>query len=228
MRLDAGPASSVRSPRELTPFGGVAIARRYFRPDDRTVKRLRTNHQIRISPVRLINEHEEQVGVISLDDALTQAREAVLDLVEVAPNSKPPVCRIMDYGKWKYQQKKKEQKARSNSKQSELKETRLRPNIDIHDLTIKLDKAREFLTEGHKVQFTMLFRGRQMAHQDLGLRTMGRVRDTLAEYGKVETMPRLMGRRMTMVLAPDKRATKPKPKVVATDVPDATPSASSA
>ena len=126
----------------------------------------------------------------------------------------------MDYGKWKYQQKKKEQKARSHSKQSELKEVRLRPKIDEHDLSIKMAKAREFLSEGDKVQFTMQFRGREMAHKDLGLRTLREICDTLADISKVETPPRgAAGRRMTMVLAPDSRSkaqTKPAAKPVPT------------
>ncbi len=133
------------------------------------------------------------------------AREAGLDLVEVSPNTTPPVCRIMDYGKWKYQQKKKEQKARSHATKSELKGIRLRPKIDDHDLGIKLDKARQFLLDANKVQFTMLFRGREMAHQDLGLRSMREICDKLADVSKVETPPRIMGRRMTMVLAPDRK-----------------------
>lgn len=201
-------------PSFIVPFGGLTIARgRFFRPEDKTSKRLRTNEQIRISPVRLIDENEEQVGVIEVDEARRRAREAGLDLVEVAPQSRPPVCRIMDYGKWKYQQKKKEQKAHSHTKQSELKELRLRPKIDVHDLDIKVDRAREFLAEGHKVQFTMLFRGREMAHQDLGMKALLKVRDTLAECSKVEASPRSMGRRMTMVLSPEKHAVvKPKPK----------------
>ena len=139
-----------------------------------------------------------------MEEGRSRARAAGLDLVEVAPKAKPPVCRVMDYGKWMYQQKKKEQKARSHSKQSELKEVRLRPKIDIHDLTIKLGKAKQFLGEGHKVQFTMLFRGREMAHRELGMRTMDRVRESLGEQGKVEVMPRMLGRRMTMVLTPDR------------------------
>lgn len=111
----------------------------------------------------------------------------------------------MDYGKWKYTQRKKEQKARSHSKASELKEVRLRPKIDTHDLDIKMDKVQEFLDEGHKVQFTMLFRGREMAHQDIGMRAMREICNTLAQVSKVESPPRMMGRRMTMVLAPDKK-----------------------
>lgn len=110
----------------------------------------------------------------------------------------------MDYGKWKYQQSKKEQKAKSHSKQSELKEVRLRPKIDPHDLEIKSKKAIEFLEDGDKVQFTMLFRGREMAHQDLGMKTMQGIIDALAPMSKVETPARMAGRRMTMILAPDK------------------------
>lgn len=163
------------------------------------------NDQIRISPVRLIGENDEQIGVIDLNEAKQRAQDAELDLVEVAPNSEPPVCRIMDYGKWKYQQKKKEQKAKAHSKQSELKEVRLRPNIDDHDLNFKLNKAREFLGEGHKVQFTMLFRGRQMVHRDLARRQMMDITAQLAEIGKIETAPRQQGRRMTMMLSPDRK-----------------------
>ena len=140
---------------------------------------------------------------------MKRARVAGLDLVEVAGTTRPPVCRIMDYGKWKYQQRKKEQKARSHSKQSELKEVRLRPKIDGHDLQIKTEKARQFLQEGDRVQFTLQFRGREMAHQELGLKTLHDVRDKLAEISKVETAPRMMGRRMTMILVPDVRS-KPR------------------
>ena len=188
----------------------MAIARgRFFSQQTTTGKRLRINDQIRISPVRLIDENNEQIGVIELDDAQRRAKDAGLDLVEVSGASRPPVCRIMDYGKWKYQQKKKEQKARSHSKQSELKEVRLRPKIDDHDLLIKTDKAKQFLTEGDKVQFTMQFRGREMAHRDLGFNTLRQISETLAEISKVETMPRMAaGRRMTMVLVPDHRSNK--------------------
>jgi translation initiation factor IF-3 len=143
--------------------------------------------------------------VIALDEAKQRARDAQLDLVEVSPSSSPPVCRIMDYGKWKYAQRKKEQKAKAHAKQSELKGMRLRPKIDEHDLEIKVNKARDFLEDGDKVQFTMLFRGREMAHQDLGRRTMQDVAQGLADVSKVEAFPKMMGRRMTMVLAPDRK-----------------------
>lgn len=150
--------------------------------------------------------------MIELAEAKQMAKDAGLDLVEVSPNSTPPVCRIMDYGKWKYQQRKKEQKARTNSKQSELKELRLRPKIDKHDLDIKMGKAKSFLEEGHKVQFTMLFRGREMVYRERGMNAMADIRDQLEEISKVETMPRMMGRRMTMVLAPDRTDKQPEKK----------------
>ena len=160
----------------------------------------------------MIDENNEQVGVVELDDAKQRARGAGLDLVEVSPNSSPPVCRVMDYGKWKYHQKKKEQKARSHAKRSELKGVRLRPKIDIHDLTIKMNHAREFLGEGHKVQFTMIFKGREMAHRNLAFQQMQKICDELLSISKVETMPRMLGRRMTMVLAPDTTGKKTEPR----------------
>lgn len=123
----------------------------------------------------------------------------------MSPGSSPSVCRIMDYGKWKYAQRKKEQKAKSNAKQAELKGMRLRPKIDKHDLEIKVKKARGFLEGGHKVQFTMLFRGREMAHKNIGYDQMHNICDSLAEVSKVETRPKMMGKRMTMLLAPDQK-----------------------
>ncbi|MFN3166918.1 MAG: translation initiation factor IF-3 [Phycisphaeraceae bacterium] len=193
--------------------GDTTIARGRFRPQPKeTGKRLRTNDQIRISPVRLIDEEDNQVGVVDLDDAKNRAREADLDLVEVSPGSpptggkegRPPVCKIMDYGKWKYAQQKKEQKAKAHAKKSELKGMRLRPNIDTHDLELKVKKAREFLEDGDKVQFVMLFRGRQMAHKGLALGQMRNICEMLEDVSKIEQDPKMMGRRATMLLAPDK------------------------
>ena len=175
-------------------------------------KSLRCNDQIRVTPIRLIDENDDQIGIVELDDAKRRAREAELDLVEVAPNSKPPVCRIMDYGKWKYHQRKKESKAKSHAKKSDLKGVRLRPKIDDHDLSIKVARAREFLVDGDKVQFTMLFRGREMAHRNLAMKSMDGIRDMLADVSKVESVPRMMGRRMTMLLVPDRRQHKPGQK----------------
>ena len=191
-------------------MGDLAIAKGRFQPPQRPLgKQLRINDFIRISPVRLIGENDEQIGIIDLNSAKAKAREAGLDLVEVSPNSTPPVCRFMDYGKWKYSQKKKEQKARSHSKQSELKEVRMRPGTDDHDLDIKTARARGFLGDGDKVQFTMIFRGREMAHREIGLKSLQQIKTKLADVSKVESEPRLMGKRMTMVLSPDRKPKAP-------------------
>ncbi|MCC7409331.1 MAG: translation initiation factor IF-3 [Phycisphaeraceae bacterium] len=205
------------------------IGRGRFQPIKReTGKRLRINHQINISPVRLVDDNDEQVGIIDVHEAIKKAKEAGQDLVEVAPQARPPVCRIMDYGKWKYQQKKKEQKARSHSKQSELKEVRVRPKIDDHDLDIKVEKAREFLGEGDKVQFTMLFKGREMAHREIGLQLMREIRDGLADISKIDSEPRMMGKRMTMVLSPERKSKPPAPKPAPAPAPGGAPAPGSA
>ncbi|MEM9915692.1 MAG: translation initiation factor IF-3 [Planctomycetota bacterium] len=170
------------------------------------------NDQIRVSPIRLIDEEDNQIGVVDTEDAKNRARQAELDLVEVSPTASPPVCKIMDYGKWKYAQAKKEQKAKAHAKKSELKGMRLRPNIDAHDLKFKTDKARSFLEDGDKVQFVMLFRGRQMAHQNLARDTMNGIIDLLEDVSKIEQPPKMMGRRMTMMLTPDRKKPAEKPK----------------
>ena len=163
---------------------------------------MRVNEQIRISPVRVINDSNEQVGILPTVEALRLAREAGLDLVEVSPHEKPPVCRFMDYGKWKYRQRKKEQKA---TQVSTLKELRIRSvKIDDHDQTVKMNQAKRFLEDGHKVQFNLMFRGREMAHIDLGRLLMDHFKQNLAELAKIEREPRLEGRRMIMILAPNK------------------------
>ena len=159
----------------------------------------RVNRQIRIPEVRLIDEKGEQVGVVSTPDAMRRADEAGLDLVEVSPTARPPVCRIMDFGKFKYAQKKKERGTHRTS--SQLKELRVRPAIDKHDLEYRLDAGRKFLEQGHKVQVVCIFRGRQMAHPEHGYDVMRRVADTLADISKVEMHAKMMGRRMTMLLA---------------------------
>jgi translation initiation factor IF-3 len=141
---------------------------------------------------------------VSKDDALRRARDVGLDLVEVAPTSEPPVCRIMDYGKWLYLQKRRlrESHKKSHRHVATLKEIRLRPETDKHDLDIKVNRAREFLEKGHKVQFTVFFRGRQMLHKDLGFNMLGRITEVLQELAKVEQHPRMAGRRMTLLLVP--------------------------
>jgi len=166
------------------------------------VDRLRRNNQIRISPVRVIDQDENQIGIIDTDKARQMATDAGLDLVEVAPNARPPVCRIMDYGKWLYDQKKKEKVAKSHRHEISLKEVRMRPKTDPHDMMIKVNRARDFLEKGHKVQFTLRFRGREMVHLDLG-------RD-MADVAKVERDFKMEGRRLTMVLMPLTKADKVK------------------
>lgn len=152
--------------------------------------------------VRLVDANGEMVGVVSLRDALYAAEEAGLDLVEVSPNADPPVCKILDYGKYKYEAQKKANEARKKQKIIEVKEIKLRPNIDEHDYEIKMKAMRRFLEEGDKVKVTMRFRGREMAHQDIGMAVLVKVREALDDLGKVEQMPKLEGKQMIMVLAP--------------------------
>lgn len=142
------------------------------------------------------------VGVVSLRDALLAAEDAGLDLVEIAPQAEPPVCKILDYGRFKYEAQKKANEARKKQKIIEVKEIKLRPNIDDNDYDVKMRSARRFLEEGDKVKVTLRFRGREMAHQDLGMNVLVRVRDELEALAKVEQMPKLEGRQMVMVLAP--------------------------
>ena len=156
------------------------------------------NQQIRIKEVRLIGADGNQFGVVPLEEARRLADEVGLDLVEVAPTARPPVCRIMDFGKFKYQQKKNEQ--RSKTHQSQLREIRVRPQIDEHDLAYKVGKAREFLLAGDKVQVNCLFRGREMTHLELGRRLIDRIAEKVGDIAKVERSSRLEGRRMTMLL----------------------------
>ena len=144
----------------------------------------------------------EMVGVVSIRDALIAAEEAGLDLVEVSPNADPPVCKILDYGKFKYEAQKRANEARKKQKIIEVKEIKMRPNIDDNDYDVKMRSARRFLEEGDKVKVTMRFRGREMAHQDIGMNVLIKVRDDLVEMAKVEQMPKLEGRQMIMVLAP--------------------------
>jgi len=159
----------------------------------------------------LIDADGNQVGILDVKEALARAREDGLDLVEVSPNTRPPVCRIMDYGKWRYSQKKKERKARAHRHEVELKEVRIRtPKIGKHDLDIKVKRARGFLEEGHRVQFSLRFRGREMAHTDLGREILAGIQTTLADVAKVERNFRMEGRVLTMVLASKVKAPQGK------------------
>lgn len=168
------------------------------------------NEKIRVSPVRLIDESNAQVGVVPVQEAMEKAREAGLDLVEVSPNSEPPVCRIMDYGKFLYQQKRKAKLSQKKQHVMTLKEIRMRPKIDSHDRQIKVSHAVEFLERGDKVQFTMMFRGREMMYVDHAREVMGGIVRTLQEVAKVERPVEMLGKRMTMVLIPAKMG-GPKP-----------------
>jgi translation initiation factor IF-3 len=142
------------------------------------------------------------VGVVTTQDALERAERAGLDLVEVSPMADPPVCKILDYGRFKYEDQKKKSEARKKQKVVEIKEIKLRPNIDQHDYDVKMRAVQRFIGEGDKVKVTMRFRGREMAHQDLGLNLLNRVRDEFGEVAKVEQFPRMEGRQMIMILAP--------------------------
>ena len=142
------------------------------------------------------------LGVMTVDEALSRAEQEGLDLVEISPNSDPPVCKILDYGKYKYEAQKKLNAARKSQKVIEVKEVKLRPNIDEHDYQVKLRNMGRFLDAGDKVKVTMRFRGREMAHQDLGMNVLNRVRDDVGEEAKVEAEPKLEGRQMIMILAP--------------------------
>ena len=162
----------------------------------------RINDEISSMRVRLVDERGQMVGIVGRDEALDMAAEAGFDLVEIAPNADPPVCKILDYGKFKYEEQKKKNEARKKQKVIEVKEIKLRPSIDDHDYQVKMRSMNKFIEEGDKVKVTMRFRGRELAHQELGMNVLMRVRDDLEEIAKVEQMPRMEGRQMTMVLSP--------------------------
>lgn len=155
--------------------------------------------------MRLLDQDGEQAGIVPLAQALSMAEDAELDLVEISPNAKPPVCRIMDYGKYRFEQAKKQSEARKKQKQIQVKEVKFRPGTDEGDYQVKLRNLIRFLSEGDKAKVTMRFRGREMAHQDLGLILLKRVEDDLAAYGTVEQRPKLEGRQMVMTIAPAKK-----------------------
>lgn len=152
--------------------------------------------------VRLVDQRGQMVGVVGRNEALTMAANAGLDLVEIAPNADPPVCKILDFGKYKYEEQKKKNEARKKQKIIEVKEIKLRPGIDDHDYEVKRRSMVKFIDEGDKVKVTMRFRGRELAHQELGMDVLMRVRDDLDEIAKIEQMPRMEGRQMTMVMSP--------------------------
>ena len=162
----------------------------------------RVNEDIRVPQVRLIDQNGEMIGVMTQREALLRAYDLGMDLLEISPNAVPPVCKITDYGKYKYEQQKKANEARKKQKIVEIKEVKVRPNIDDHDYDVKMRQMKSFIGEGDKVKVTLRFRGREMAHQDLGLKVLERIRSELGDAIKVEQMPRLENRQMIMVVAP--------------------------
>lgn len=162
----------------------------------------RINGAIRVPKVRCIDPDGNQLGIIDTRDAIEKAGDFGLDLVEVQPNAEPPVCKILDYGKFKYEAQKRANEARKKQKTIEVKEIKFRPNIDEHDYQVKMRNVNKFLSSGDKVKVTLRFRGREMAHQELGANVLSRVRDETDEIAKVEAMPKMEGRQMVMVLAP--------------------------
>jgi translation initiation factor IF-3 len=162
----------------------------------------RVNRDIRVREVQVIDAEGNNLGTLQTLDAVRIAEEEGLDLVEVAPNSVPPVCKIMDYGRFRFQEQKKAAEARKKQKIIEIKEIKLRPGIDEHDFDIKMKAAKSFFEEGNKVKFTLRFRGREMAHQGIGMRVFERIKALTAEYAKVENEPSMEGRQAVMVVAP--------------------------
>ena len=162
----------------------------------------RVNEEIRVPQVRLIDQEGEMMGVMGARDAMLRAYSVGLDLVEISPNADPPVCKILDYGKFKYEQQKKKNEAKKKQKVIEIKEIKVRPNIDENDYQVKMRAMKSFIEEGDKVKVTLRFRGREMAHQDIGIRVLERIRAEMDISTKVEQMPRLENRQMVMVLSP--------------------------
>ena len=162
----------------------------------------RVNEEIRVPQVRLIDQDGEMMGVMGARDAMLRAFAVGLDLVEISPNADPPVCKILDFGKFKYEQQKKRNEAKKKQKVIEIKEIKVRPNIDENDYQVKMRAMKSFIEEGDKVKVTLRFRGREMAHQDIGVRVLERIRAEMDTTSKVEQMPRMENRQMVMVLSP--------------------------
>ncbi|MBS7325132.1 MAG: translation initiation factor IF-3 [Thiopseudomonas sp.] len=176
-----------------------------MRQDRRSAPKAPINENITAREIRLIGADGEQVGIVSIDEALAAAEEAKLDLVEISPDAQPPVCRIMDYGKHLFEKKKQQAQARKNQKQIQVKEVKFRPGTDVGDYQVKLRNLIRFLEEGDKAKVTLRFRGREMAHQELGMELLKQVENDLVEYGTVEQHPKMEGRQLIMVIAPKKK-----------------------
>src|SRR5512140_3896903 len=163
----------------------------------------RTNRRIKAREVRVVGPDAEQLGVLPIDQALARAQELGMDLVEVSPTAKPPVCKIMDYGKFKYLEKKKQNEAKKKQVVVQLKEVKLRPRTEEHDYDVKIRKVREFLGESNKARITVMFRGREMSHKELGQKVLQRIIEELRDVAVIESAPRMEGRQMFMILAPN-------------------------
>lgn len=176
---------------------------------------MKVNKEIRAPRVRVISETGEQIGVITLHEALTKAEQEGLDLVEIVPGSNPPVCKIINYGKFRYDQTKREKESKKSQHQVKVKEIKVKPNIDDHDLETKIRHAQDFLVKGNKVKVTCVFRGREMAHPEIGERLLNRFCEELDEFATIETPSKMFGRMLTLILAPGgkkkKEASKPGP-----------------
>jgi translation initiation factor IF-3 len=170
--------------------------------DKRASDEPRINRQITAEKIRLVGPNGEMVGVVPLREGLASAELSGLDLVEVSPNAEPPVCKILDYGKYRYHEQKKQQEAKKKQKVIQIKEIKLRPNIDPHDLGIKLKQVEKFLAEGDKVKFTLRFRGREMAHQEIGMNLLKKVQEILVDKIRVDQAPNMEGRQAVMVVSP--------------------------
>ncbi len=192
--------SSVEDGSDARPFvSGVGRS-------DAVIKELRINDEIRVREVRVVGEGGEQLGVMPIRDALALAQERRLDLVEVSPTARPPVCRLMDYGKYKYEQAKRERESRKKQKIVNVKELKMRPAIEEHDFEVKVKSARRFLADGDKVKCTMVFRGREIVHASLAQETLQKLATAVQDVGVVERTPKVEGRAMIMILAPKKGA----------------------
>lgn len=194
----------VRIQRETptTENGDVSIARRPLQGPPPKKTGPRVNEDINAESIRVVGDDGEMLGVMSVDQALAKAESIGLDLVEISPNSDPPVCKILDYGKFKYQAQKKANEARKKQKIIEVKEIKMRPSIERHDYDVKMRAINKFLDEGDKVKVTIRFRGREFLHQELGMQMLQRVRAEIEEKAKVEAVPKMEGRQMVMVVAP--------------------------
>lgn len=176
-----------------------------MRQDKRAAQRPPINENITAREVRLIGAEGEQIGIVSIQEAMAVAEEAKLDLVEISPDAEPPVCRVMDYGKHVFEKKKQQAVARKNQKQIQIKEIKFRPGTEEGDYKVKLRNLIRFLSDGDKAKVSLRFRGREMAHQELGMELLKRVEQDLLEYGTVEQHPKMEGRQLMMVIAPKKK-----------------------